>query len=222
MATTGSTKPLILLVSLNLKPSFDGTYEPLLTKLSSKATVQRIKKRESVIHRLSEGPRPSAVLVTDAALTRKENSSAWEAVLQYVRQGGTSVIMGHFSSFVKPNNIKPFFGKAGLPWESASYQRTTLVLNRQAVGASLAACLPPRYSQKALSVKNVAHADAWYGTDKDSVVESLVFAPTSAHVVGESPVVFASVGDGKLGYLGDVNAEEGSTTVVLVMCGLLS
>ncbi|KAI6082227.1 hypothetical protein F4821DRAFT_218298 [Hypoxylon rubiginosum] len=222
MATTDLAKPLILLVSLNLLSFFDETYASLLTQLSSKATVKRIKKQDSVIRLLSEGPRPSAVLVTDEALTREENSGAWEAVLQYVRQGGTSVVMGHYSSFVQPDDIKPFFAKAGLPWKSASYQRTTLVLNREAVGDSLAACLPPRYSQKALSVDNVARADAWYVTDEDSVVESMVFAPTSANVVGESPVVFARVGDGKLGYIGDVNAEEGSTTVVLAMCRLLS
>ncbi|XXG96706.1 hypothetical protein Hte_002996 [Hypoxylon texense] len=218
MATTDSTKPLILLVSLNLVSYFDDMYASLLTQLLSKATVKRIQKQDSVIRLLSEGPRPSAVLVTDEALTRKENSGAWEAVLQYVRRGGTSVVMGHYPSFVKPDDVKPFFGKAGLPWDSASYLRTTLVLNREAVGDSLAPRLPPRYSQKALSVQNVAPADAWYVTNEDSVVESNVFAPTSANVVGESPVVLARVGDGKLGYIGDVNAEEGSTTVVLAIC----
>ncbi|KAI4865392.1 hypothetical protein F4820DRAFT_420307 [Hypoxylon rubiginosum] len=220
MATADATKPRILLVSLNLASFFDGMYGSLLSQLSSKANVQRVKKAESAIRLLSEDPRPAAVLITDEALTLKENARVWEAVLQYVRQGGTSVAMGHFSSFVKPNKMKPFFSKAGLPWESAAYHRTTVVLNREAVGDSLAAHLPPKYSQKALFIKNVVPADAWYVTDEDSVIESHVFAPTGAHVVGESPVVLARVENGKLGYMGDVNAEAGSTDVVLAMCGL--
>lgn len=36
----------------------------------------------------------------------------------------------------------------------------------------------------------------------------------------ESPVACASVGQGKLGYLGDVNAERESGDVILAMCGL--
>lgn len=56
-------------------------------------------------------------------------------------------------------------------------------------------------------------------TDEESVIESAVFPPTSAKVLGESPVTFAYVEDGKLGYVG--NAEEGSDYVILAMCGLL-
>ncbi|KAB5513046.1 hypothetical protein GE09DRAFT_919546, partial [Coniochaeta sp. 2T2.1] len=79
---------------------------------------------------LSEQPQPSAVLITDEALTGTKNARVWEAVLQYVRQGGTTVVMGLFASDVKPAAIK-FFAKAGLQWESGSYHRTTLVLNRE-------------------------------------------------------------------------------------------
>ncbi len=34
--------------------------------------------------------------------------------MQYVCQWGTSMIMGHFASYVKPTAIKPFFARAGL------------------------------------------------------------------------------------------------------------
>lgn len=37
----------------------------------------------------------------------------------------------------------------------------------------------------------------------------------SAKIAGETAVAFASVGNGKLGYIGGVNAEEGSNAVVL-------
>lgn len=51
----------------------------------------------------------SAKLITDEALTLRANNSVWAAVLAYVRRGGTVVIMGVFSSFVQPDNIKLFF-----------------------------------------------------------------------------------------------------------------
>lgn len=221
MTTDAATRPKILAISLNHQPFFDEMYGSLLTKIKSKANFQRVKQLELATRLLSEQPGPTAVLITDEALSDNRNKHVWEAVLQYVRQGGIAVVMGHFPSFVKPLRIKPFFLKAGLRWERGSYHRTTLVLNRTAVDGSLAAKLPQQYSQKAVYVQNVASEDAWYITDEESVIESAVFPPTSAKVLGESPVTFASVGDGKLGYVGDVNAEEGSDYVILAMCGLL-
>lgn len=98
--------------------------------------------------------------------------------------------------------------------------RTTLVLNKRAVGYTVATKLLPQYSQKAVFLKNVTSEQAWYVTDEDSVVESAVFHPDSANKTGESPVVLGRVGEGKLGYVGDVNAEKGSDAAILAMCGL--
>ncbi len=215
------SKNRVLLVSLEFQPYFDQMYNALLDQLASKSRLQRAKSATSAIRLLSQNPAPTAVLVTDQALTEPENASVWEAALQYIRQGGTLVAMGHFPAFTPPPDLKPFFAKAGLPWEVAEYHRTTLSLNRAVVKGSVSSKLPSEYSQKALTVKNVAPGDVWYGTTPDSVVESRVFAPTSVHMLDESPVVLAKVGNGKLGYVGDVNAEEGSNLVILAMCGLL-
>lgn len=211
----------VLLVSLRLESFFDKRYKPLLDEIASKSRLQRVKSATTAIRLLSEKPAPTAVLLTDQALTEPEHAAVWDAALQYIRQGGIVVAMGHLPSFTSPLDLKPFFAKAGLPWEAASYHRTTLSLNRAAVGRSVASKLPSEYSQKALAVKNVAPGDVWYGTTAGSVVESMVFSPTSAHNPSESPSVLAKVGNGKLGYVGDVNAEEGSNLVILAMCGLL-
>ena len=56
-------------------------------------------------------------------------------------------------------------------------------------------------------MKNVAREDVWYRTDENSVVESRVFPSISVHTEGEIAVALASVGMGKLGYVGDVNTE---------------
>lgn len=220
MAAEEVTRPRIALISLNCQPFFDEQYGPLLTELGLKARLRRVKKADPAVRLLLEQPQLSAALITDEALTDTDNARVWEAVLQYVRQGVTAVIMGHFATFVKPMAMKPFFAKAGLPWEAGSYHRTTLVVNRDAVTNDLATKLPPQYSQKALFVKNVASADAWYHSDERSVVESRVFAPTSANTVGETAVALASFECGKLGYVGDVNGEKGSDAVIFALCGL--
>ncbi|KAL7930092.1 hypothetical protein V8C35DRAFT_314089 [Trichoderma chlorosporum] len=58
----------------------------------------------------------------------------------------------------------------------------------------------------------------YYQTTQDSVVESRVFGPSPADIPGETAVALARIGDGRLGYIGDVNAEEESNAVVLAMC----
>jgi hypothetical protein len=216
-----STTPRVLAISLHKQPWFDEMYAPLLTALTSNTEFQRAENSTEARRFIAQTPKPSAVLITDEALTLRKNNAVWEAVLEYVRGGGTAVIMGHFPSFVRPNDLKPFFSRGGLNWEPGSYHRTTLALNQAAVGVANAIKLPLKYSQKAVFVKNVIPGDMWYKTDDDSVVESMVFPPTSVNTVGETAVALAKVGAGKLGYIGDVNAEGESNAVIFAMCGLL-
>ncbi|OAQ27445.1 hypothetical protein K457DRAFT_139688 [Linnemannia elongata AG-77] len=211
----------VLAISLNNQPWFDEMYAPLLTALKSNAEFQQAEHSTSAIRFLSQLPEPSAVLITDEALTLRENSAVWGAVLEYVRRGGTAIVMGLFPSFVEPDNMKPFFSRAGLHWGTGSYHRTTLALNRAAVDVANAGKLPQRYSQKAVFVNNVVPENMWYKTDDNSVVQSAVFPPTSANRTGETAVAMATVGRGKLGYVGDVNAEDESNAVILAMCGFL-
>jgi len=228
-------KPRILTISLHEKSFFDDMYDSLLSAIMAKANLQRALDADLALRLLrpqpepqpqpQPKPKPSAVLLTDDALALEANAHVWEAVLDYVRQGGTAIIMGHFPSFVRPNDMKPFFARAGLSWEAGSYHRMTLALNRAsvdaAVGADVAEKLPSSYSQKAVFVRNVAPADTWYKPTEDSVVESVIFYSSSSGIPPETAVALAEVGAGKLGYVGDVNAEEGSNAVILAMCGLL-
>ncbi|KAK2597403.1 hypothetical protein QQS21_006027 [Conoideocrella luteorostrata] len=217
-----SMAPKILAISLNTQPWFDEMFAPLLTELQTNSTFRNVQTASAALQVLSEDPKPSAVLITDEGLTLRAHKSVWEEVVKYVRQGGTAVIMGLYPAFVKPNNMKPFFSQAGLDWEAGSYHRTTLTLNQAVVGEGIAKKLPQNYSQKAVFVKNVVPREMWYKSDDSSVIESRVFAPDSAHTPGETAVAMAEVGEGKLGYVGDVNAEEESTVVVLAMVGLLN
>ena len=61
----------------------------------------------------------------------------------------------------------------------------------------------PCYSQKATKLKYVEAGDALYSADAK-----------------QTAVAFAKYGKGWVGYVGDVNGEEGSDKVILAMCGL--
>lgn len=79
--------------------------------------------------------------------------------------------------------------------------------------------LPHSYSQKAVFLTNVASDDSVYRPSSDSVTQSLVFPPEPSNP-NEAAVAFTKVGEGWLGYIGDVNNEQGSQAVILSMLEL--
>ncbi|KAK1978027.1 hypothetical protein LZ30DRAFT_600051 [Colletotrichum cereale] len=220
MSATPQPRPRIVAISLNHMPFFDDMYATLFTQPLEKATIQRAKKPASALDLVQQHPPPAAVLLTDSALT-EAHPEVWDAVIAYVRQGGIVIAMGHFSSFVQPDNIRPFFAKAGLNWANGDYHRTTVKLNPRVVRGA-APRLPAQYSQKALFLKGVHPNAIMYGPDATSFTGSLVFPPDRVGDIAQAAISFAQVGDGKIGYVGDVNVEEGTNDAILAMCGLLA
>ncbi|OBZ73326.1 hypothetical protein A0H81_07173 [Grifola frondosa] len=104
-----------------------------------------------------------------------------------------------------------------LPWISGSYHRTTFTLNRDVVGLDVRH-LSSEYSMKALHLKNVQTNATVYLPTSESRIESLVFPADHITNISETPVAFTSVGNGRLGYVGDVNNEDATTNVILSMC----
>ncbi|PLN76366.1 hypothetical protein BDW42DRAFT_22385 [Aspergillus taichungensis] len=201
--------PTILLISLNLEPYFDELYTPQIDLLTKHATLQRTQTTDATLRTLTSPTPPHAVLLTDAALTQQKHVDTWDAVLQYVRNGGTAICMGHFTSFIKPPRFVPFFSRAGLAWDMEEYMRTTVCLQRRNCPDRYWGPVPDRYSQKAVFLKNVDPGDVWYRTGAESV-----------RGMDGAAVALARVGEGRLGYIGDVNAEVDSGRVLVALCGL--
>jgi len=120
-----------------------------------------------------------------------------------------------------------------LPWTTGDYHRTTFSVNPvfkvQAADPNASyrfdvstAELEKEYSQKVLHVKGAPRSAAVYVTTPDSRVESRVFPPNPAHDPVQAPAVFQAYGKGYVGYLGDVNGEEGTSKAILALCGLTS
>ncbi|RYP61189.1 hypothetical protein DL769_007828 [Monosporascus sp. CRB-8-3] len=74
-------KPLILSISLNLQPYYDEMYKGLNDRILAKATLQRATKAASAIRILGQTPPPSAVLITDEALSTRQFSDVWDALI---------------------------------------------------------------------------------------------------------------------------------------------
>jgi hypothetical protein len=216
MSAAAPDEPHILLVSLDINSPFDQFYQRILGKLNTVATLHRATDPGSALQGLADQP-PQAVLVTDGGIA--QHHAVYAKLLDYVRGGGRLILMGNFSSFTKPKDLNKLFQGAGLPWTPAEYQRTTVYRN-DTEETSLHTSLPPSYSQKAVFLAGVPGKDAWYLPNDSSRTESLVFPSEPVTDQMQTPIALTNIGKGRLGYVGDVNGEEDSDTVVLAMCGL--
>ncbi len=221
-STNCSSRPTVLLLSLDKQTFWDEMYSNLVDTVAAKATIERAAKPENAFTYLTNNT-PSAIIVTDPAIVKRKPAlnTVREKVVDYVRGGGTAILATHFSSFVRPLDLGHWFRASwDLPWQSGDYHRTTVYLNPECRVRQLnQASLPEEYSQKAVFLKNVAKDAAVYLPSGNSRIESAVFPPNSVDCE-QTPVVFAKIGEGWLGYVGDVNNESESQAVVLAMCGL--
>jgi hypothetical protein len=215
-------RPVVLELCLGGNPDLvDAVHGRLLTKIAERSDFKRAKSPVEALQLLEEHRTPQAIIVTDQGLLNQPNQTLSRRVVEYVRNGGRVVLGACFSSLVRPKDLDRYFGQVwDLPWRMSSYHRTTVSLNREArqlPGGSI----PSSYSQKAVSLKGVEKYAAWYLPTATSTVESMVFSPQPISNLLETPVAFIDVGEGWLGYIGDVNGEEGTDSLLLGMAGLL-
>ncbi|KAI1321701.1 hypothetical protein F5Y16DRAFT_416735 [Xylariaceae sp. FL0255] len=193
----------VLCLCLEYESMFNDIYADLISKITAKTEMTRANTEKVALNFLTQSPPPSIILVTDAGVAH--HMKVWERVIDCLRGGSTVVLAGCFSSFVNEGQFNRCFTKIGLPWKRGGYYRTDVSLRPGAVDDRLKTQLLPAYSQQCLYVQGVAGSDVWYAGHRD-----------------EAAVVFTKVGNGKLGYVGDVNGEKGSEVVVLAMLGLLN
>ena len=216
-----TTQPVVLLLSLGYADTFNSVHEHFLAALHSRADVIQAETRQSALQSLARSD-ITGVFVTDPEITEKKYAKLISKLVEYAKAGGTVVVGGSFSTFVRPRDNDAFFKKAwGQNWKMGSYHRTTFFLNpsrpsRLLVGPRL----PASYSMKTVHLKDVAPESVVYGPTAESRTQSMVF-PASSVDLDEAPVVYTQVGQGFLGYIGDVNGESESTNVILAMLGLL-
>ncbi|KAM7193946.1 hypothetical protein V8F20_008216 [Naviculisporaceae sp. PSN 640] len=206
IATTTPTLPgnRVVAICLDDEKMFNEIHSHLISAITSKRNIERATTVDGAIQALGNQSTPPIILIADAAITRR--TRVFEEVAACLRKGATVVLCGCFSTSVNQGQFNRSFAQLGLPWKMGSYHRATTTLRRETVGPELASRLPSSYNQKAMFVKGAERPAMWYTE-----------APSST----EAAAAFVGVGNGKLGYIGDVNGEKETTSVVLAMCGLL-
>ncbi|KAG7453095.1 uncharacterized protein BT62DRAFT_959370 [Guyanagaster necrorhizus] len=202
-----STNSFILLISLENEPFFEDIHKNLLTALRSKRRVVQALSADEAIQSLAS-PDLTGVFVTDPGIIRKKHNRVLTKLVNYTKDGGLVVFGGLFSSVIRPPEMDKFWSTAwGISWRMGSYRREMFYRQGNDTLKS-SKCLPASYSMKAVHLKGINSAAA-------------VYKNRDQHGELQAPVVRMKFGMGYLGYLGDVNAEDESTKVVLAMLGLL-
>ena len=224
---TSTEGPFVLLLSLSDPDMLARICGHFISALRSKVRIiQALNAREALQHLADTNLK--GVVVADEGIVEGENSVVLSSLIEWVNAGGIAVVGCLFSNFISYLEFGPFFKKWGLPWTLGKYCRETFVLNpliRQS--SSHSADITTTYSMKAVHLKGVKADDVLYvlakdedeDDDEDWSVQSNVF-PRFAVDLSNVPVAYTQVGDGFLGYVGDVNAEKESTGVILAMLRL--
>ncbi|KAI0776992.1 hypothetical protein BD413DRAFT_524578 [Trametes elegans] len=219
----GSPHQTVLIISLEKDSWVDEMYAQLYQALRKNATVHEISDARAAASVLSSNTPPFSVLVSDAGIASSKHVPLLNRLVRYARAGGRVVLGMQLGNYLRLDTASSFFRAWGLDWDAGSYFRTTFALNPAGLPPPLSAtALFPSLSMKALHVKNAPRECAVYLPTAQSRLESLVYAPTpiSGDMAAESPAVFTRVGEGYLGYVGDVNAEQGSIRLLIEMCGV--
>ncbi|KAG6897875.1 hypothetical protein C0992_009673 [Termitomyces sp. T32_za158] len=209
---------LILAIDDDITDSYK---QPTINLIKVKSPV-KIAYNQTEALRLLSSDAITGVFVADAGITIRKNAKTLTKLVEYTKAGGTVVIGGAFSNNVSLDYMGTFFLKSwGVPWKDGSYHRTTFSLNPAHELAKSNPLLAQSYSMKALHVKDISPDVVVYQPTEGSRLESMVFSPSPITNLNESPAVRTRVGKGYLGYIGDVNWEDGSAKLLLAMMGLL-
>jgi hypothetical protein len=229
-----SKKPVILVVAVagalgivqDMKELF---FQSLANKVHfwfSTTDLEAIRKLRS-IHR------PRSVWIVDT-IPPHEHSMLLQLIAFYVREKGLNAVFGAgFPTFTRMGDIERIFGEFGKSWRNGDYYRDQAYLNKVAIFGNsnepgqgnnspldellkrTTSQFEASYSMKALRLRGISSTDIIYLSGKFHGQKDLDSIDNL-----EAAVVFSRVKKGWLGYIGDVNTEKPSDTVLKAMLNI--
>lgn len=198
---------------------------------SKGATIKTAWTLDEALHLMNHEEAPHAILITDPAITWEVNAVLSGHVVQYCRNGGTCILTSRFASNVFFDEFNAYMDQHwGLPWKFHSYTREDCAINISAKGrrdgAQWLYGLQALQRWKASYISGVAPEACWYlpapnlPENEDDEEEMERCDASNAMPRTQTPVAFARVGKGYLGYTGDVNQDASTQAVVLSMLDL--
>lgn len=210
---------VIALLGEQSQTKFMKTFSKQLGQLERKTKVEVVIQR-SALEQCLTSRSIRGVYIADGGILSYENSSALLPLFaSYVKSGGTVLAGGLFPSSMNIPNSKAFFGAFGLTWEMGWYGRAVYEVVPSSELGKKNPELAEVYGMKAVNLKGINLDVPVYirNQDEDDSDEESERADDSF----DAPVVRARVGQGSVGYVGDVNGEDETTDVVLAMFGLI-
>lgn len=200
-------RPVIFLICVHQPEMFDELCKRLIDRLATKAILKRASRTRAAANFLKHNT-PSAVIVTNVnnAEGNPVLNDLNKALVKYATDGGTIILWTFFSRLVSPPDFDRWLKKTWkLPWTFGDYCRADVARNpRCDLNGYASEALIDSYSQQAVFLANV---------DK----EAAVYLRSQNFDDNQTLVAFAKYGAGRLGYIGDVNNEEGSTIAIINM-----
>ncbi|KAK4638960.1 hypothetical protein QC761_702950 [Podospora bellae-mahoneyi] len=198
----------VLLLSLQSPSWFDTEYENLLHALTAESgRILKAEDPEDALGMFSHREVASsfrAVLIADHGITFPRHSPIWHLLLKnYIRKGGRVIICCGFPCGVIPRDFDTMFSEIeGLDWKFAGCSRGEYG-RAEAPGQGKDA-LPDVVDWNAVKLRaeGMKPGESWYS---DST--------------GDSAAAMAKVGEGWLGYVGNVDVDGDTAMIILRMCG---
>ncbi|EPE04771.1 rnase h domain protein [Ophiostoma piceae UAMH 11346] len=195
-----TAKPRILALALETAQPLHDTY---LYRVAPMAEMRIATSEEAAVLMLAQESPPPVIIAADAALFGRKTLS--ERVIDNVRRGATLIVTGASVSLAPPNSFNQLCVKMGLAGTYSAYTRANVTLQKDVVGDSLAPKLRAEYRMKAVFLKDMPKSAMWYVSDDDPALSSVVLAP---------------LGQGKVGFIGDVTEDEATLIAFEAMCDL--
>ena len=218
------------MISLALQGAaqFESMGQQIFSALIKHAELVQATTPQSAITHLSSDPKPTAVLLTHPGII--EHEEVIDCLRAYVNAGGRAIVgFTELLTHLPLPDFEKLFRTLDLRWvvrgtgtgtsSSPRSHRATFALDPTGIPAPLRPnALFAAYSMDAVHLARVKAKHRIY-------VPGSSLGPRAAGTAGhntaeECPAAWASLGKGFVGFVGDVNAEEESTRLVLEMCGI--
>jgi hypothetical protein len=221
----------VLLISIEDMSWLGDMYSSFIAQLNSKSDLVEVNQVADAVQKINNGPQ--AVLLFEPSLMNKKqrgkHQTLNDALVSYVRAGGTVVFGCQCSSHVRPPDLEWYFSTIwNLPWTAGNYARYDFQMD-PGMEQIKRKNLPTAYNVKALQLKDVEPGDVVYhehgeahglltGMYRAGMIDFNPHGPNPGANGG--PVIWKKYEDGYVGWTGDVNNEGGTQEITLRMCGL--
>ncbi|KAK4209561.1 hypothetical protein QBC37DRAFT_391177 [Rhypophila decipiens] len=162
-------------------------------------TIERVRTTGMALSRLKQGPRK--IIITHGCKSPL-NNDLLSLLTKLIHEGSTVVIGGAFARSVEWPALNGFFEGLELSWK-VSHKSGEMLINR--VPGRGNDDLADKYVVKTALLERVSLHAAWYAYEKRP---------------GATAVAFVKIGDGRLGFVGDIDGEKTTRAIVKKMLDL--